>query len=165
MTTPRGTARLDHPPETARRLRLWLRLLGTTTRIERELARRLRRRFGCSLARFDLMAQLEREPRGLTMSQLSERLMVTNGNVTGLVRRLVEDGLAVREADPGDRRLQRVRLTARGLERFHEMARAHAGWVDELLAPLDAEGHEALTALLDRLAGRARAAEDARHVA
>ncbi len=163
MSPDRRPGRLDHPPETAARLRLWLRLLATTTRIERELARRLRRRFGCSLARFDLMAQLEREPQGLTMSRLSERLMVTNGNVTGLVRRLVEDGLAVREPDPTDRRLQRVRLTERGRERFYEMARAHAAWVDELLGGLDAEARDGLMGLLERLGGRAL--EDLRHVA
>ncbi len=140
-----------HDAEAAELLRLWLRLLGTTMLIERELAQRLRQRFGCSLARFDLMAQLAKSPEGLTMSALSKRLMVTNGNVTGLVRRLVEEGLVARRTDPGDRRLQRVRITSEGLVLFGRMAAAHGRWVAELLGDLSAEERRTLSALLARV--------------
>lgn len=140
-----------HDPETAELLRLWLRLLGTVGGIERELARRLRQRFDCSLARFDLLAQLDRHPEGLTMSELSERLMVTNGNVTGLVRRLAQEGLVRREADADDRRLQRVRPTPRGRALFARMAREHGAWVRERLGHLAAVERAALTDLLHRL--------------
>ncbi|HFD16226.1 MAG TPA: MarR family transcriptional regulator [Rhodospirillales bacterium] len=140
-----------HDERTAELLRLWLRLLGTATSIERELAQRMRQRFGCSLARFDLLAQLAKSRQGLTMGELSRRLMVTNGNVTGLVRRLVEEGLVVRESDPDDRRLQRVRLTADGLALFGRMAVVHGRWVTELLGDLDREERRALSALLARV--------------
>ncbi len=140
-----------HDADAAELLRLWLRLLGTTMFIERELAQRVRQRFGCSLARFDLMAQLAKSPEGLTMSALSKRLMVTNGNVTGLVRRLVEEGLVARRSDPDDRRLQRVRLTAEGLALFGRMAAAHGRWVTELLGDLSAEERRTLAALLARV--------------
>lgn len=145
-----------HDAEAAELLRLWLRLLGTTMAIERALAQRLRQRFGCSLARFDLMAQLARKPEGLTMSALSRRLMVTNGNVTGLVRRLVEEGLVVRRRDPGDRRLLRVQLTEEGLVLFGRMAAAHGRWVTELLGDLSAEERRALAALLARVKAAGR---------
>ncbi len=145
------TSTSPHDARTAELLRLWLRLLGTTMTIERELAQRMRQRFGCSLARFDLMAQLAKSREGLTMGELSRRLMVTNGNVTGLVRRLVEEGLVARRSDPGDRRLQRVRLTEEGLALFGRMAAVHGQWVTELLGDLTAEERRALSALLARV--------------
>ncbi len=149
--TRAGSPISPHDVRTAELLRLWLRLLGTTMTIERELAQRMRQRFGCSLARFDLMAQLAKSPEGLTMGELSRRLMVTNGNVTGLVRRLVEEGLVARRSDPGDRRLQRVRLTEEGLALFGRMAVVHGQWVTELLGELSAEERRSLSALLARV--------------
>src|SRR5512134_3091261 len=95
-------------------LRLWLRLLTCTLLIERRIKARLRDRFGMTLPRFDLMAQLERAPDGLKMSELSRRLMVTGGNVTGLTDQLVAEGLVDRHPVPGDRRAFAVRLTAGG---------------------------------------------------
>ena len=145
--------RVRHDPETAELLRLWLRLLSATTAIQRELARELRARFGCSLARFDLLAQLARAPAGLTMSELSARLMVTNGNMTGLVRRLEAEGLVARASDASDRRLQRVRLTPCGQELFAEMARAHGAYVRARFAHLTAAERHALSRLLARLRG------------
>src|SRR5512135_2946428 len=70
-------------------LRLWLRLLTCTLLIERRIRARLREDFGTTLPRFDLMAQLERNPAGLRMGELSQRLMVTGGNVTGITDQLV----------------------------------------------------------------------------
>src|SRR5215813_8452561 len=78
----------DHGDE----LRLWLRLLACTTLIEGTVRSRLRERFDVTLPRFDLMAQLDRAPDGMTLSDVSKRMMVSNGNVTGLVERLVESG-------------------------------------------------------------------------
>src|ERR1700761_7464393 len=92
-------------------LRLWLRLLTCTTLIEGEVRTRLRARFGVTLPRFDLMAQLERAPEGLTLGDLSRRMMVSNGNITGLVERLVESGHIVRVPHVADRRIVYVRLT------------------------------------------------------
>lgn len=126
-------------------IRLWLRLLFCAGRIESILQSRLTREFGISLARFDLLAQLERADGGLTMTEVSRRMMVTNGATTSLVDRLVEDGLVLREAHPQDRRTNIITLTKLGRERFLAMAREHEEWVAELLGGLDAPTRAALS--------------------
>ena len=132
-------------------LRLWLRLLTCTMLIERRIRGRLRDRFAITLPRFDLLAQLERAPEGLKMSELSRRLMVTGGNVTGLTDQLVAEGLVERQRVPGDRRAHAVRLTAAGREAFDAMADEHEQWIVELLSGLSAADRERLYALLGRL--------------
>lgn len=129
-------ARADHNDHAV--LRLWLRLLASTTQIEAEIRKRLRENFGISLARFDYMAQLYRYRDGLKMRALSRYLMVTGGNVTGLTDELARDGLVARETDPQDRRACIVRLTAKGKRSFEAMAREHESWIHELFAGLDA---------------------------
>jgi DNA-binding MarR family transcriptional regulator len=132
-------------------LRLWLRLLTCTMLIERRIRGRLRERFAITLPRFDLLAQLERAPEGLKMSELSRRLMVTGGNVTGLTDQLVAEGLVERQRVPGDRRAHAVRLTAAGRKAFDAMADEHEQWIVELLSGLSAADRERLYALLGRL--------------
>ena len=132
-------------------LRLWLRLLASTTQIENEVRRRLRERFGISLARFDYMAQLDRAKEGLKMSELSRLLMVTGGNVTGLTDELARDGLVSREASPGDRRAWIVRLTPKGKAAFAAMADEHERWIRELFAGFDPAAVAALHAQLGTL--------------
>ena len=117
-------------------LRLWLRLLTCSQLIEREVRARLQGRFDTTLPRFDLMSQLWRYPEGLKMNELSRHLMVTGGNVTGIVDPLEKEGLVERTAEPADRRAYRVRLTRAGRKAFAEMARAHEGWIVELLGGL-----------------------------
>lgn len=117
-------------------LKLWLRLLSCTTQLEAEVRRRLRTRFGVSIARFDYLAQLYRYGDGLKMRDLSRHLMVTGGNVTGLTDELVREGLVVREACPNDKRSRIVRLTPRGREAFEAMAQAHEDWILELFGNL-----------------------------
>jgi DNA-binding MarR family transcriptional regulator len=136
--------------EDHRALRLWLRLLTCSQLIERHVRSRLRSRFATTLPRFDLMSQLERYPAGLKMNELSRRLMVTGGNVTGIVDQLVREGLVERSAD-ADRRAYRVRLTRAGERAFGEMARAHEQWIVELLAGLTRREHVELFKLLARL--------------
>src|SRR5512136_181183 len=114
-------------------LRLWLRLLSCTVRMENQVRLRLRREFNTTLPRFDLMAQLERSAGGLRMSELSKRLMVSGGNVTGITDQLESEGLVVRTPCPGDRRSFTVKLTETGLKRFREMAARHELWIIELL--------------------------------
>ncbi|BBE74658.1 MarR family winged helix-turn-helix transcriptional regulator [Oharaeibacter diazotrophicus] len=118
-------------------LRLWLRMLSTTNLISQEVRRRLRAQFGMTLPQFDLMAQLDREPAGLRLGELSKRMMVTNGNVTGLVDRLESDGLISRESADGDRRVTVARLTAKGRDTFAAMAHAHEGWLSDMLADVE----------------------------
>jgi len=132
-------------------LRLWLRLLACTNLIEAPLRTRLRTQFDGSLPRFDLMAQLDRHPQGLKMRDLSQRLMVTGGNVTGLTDKLVAEGLVERRDDPNDRRAYTVRLTAEGKRQFRTMARAHESWVAELLGGLSADKQALLFELLGEL--------------
>lgn len=115
-------------------LRLWLRLLTCTQMVEREIRARLRERFAITLARFDLMAQLERHPQGLRMGELSRRMMVTGGNVTGLTSELVAEGLVARTPTPEDRRAFTVSLTTRGKAAFDAMAAEHERWVIAMLA-------------------------------
>jgi len=134
-----------------RALRLWLRLLTCSQLIEREVRRRLRERFATTLPRFDLLSQLERNPRGLKMSELSRLLMVTGGNVTGIVDQLVKEGLVERADDAADRRAWRVRLTRAGGKAFGDMAREHEAWVVDLLGGLTRKESEALMQLLARL--------------
>ncbi len=132
-------------------LRLWLRLLTCSNRIEREVRARLRRDFNATLPRFDMMAALERAPDGLSMGELSERLMVSNGNVTGIAERLVREGLARRWSPPADRLSSRIALTAHGRKAFAAMAEQHQGWVEEMMSGISAAEHGALMALLAKV--------------
>jgi DNA-binding MarR family transcriptional regulator len=120
-------------------LKLWLRMLASTTQIEAEIRKRLRERFGISLARFDYMAQLYRYQDGLKMRALSRYLMVTGGNVTGLTDELAADGLVERVGSPDDRRAWILRLTPKGRRAFAAMASEHEQWILELFAGLDAK--------------------------
>ncbi len=132
-------------------LRLWLRLLTCTQLIERAVRARLRDRFGTTLPRFDLMSQLWRYPGGLKMSELSQHLMVTGGNVTGIVDLLERQGQVERAAEPADRRAYRVRLTRAGRKSFGEMARAHEDWIVEMLGGLSRREHAELYRLLAKV--------------
>jgi DNA-binding MarR family transcriptional regulator len=125
-------AHSEHPEA----LRLWLRLLTCTQLVEKQVRTLLRDRFDTTLPRFDLMAQLERSPDGLKMNELSRRMMVTGGNVTGITDQLVAEGLVERIEVQGDRRAYCVRLTPKGRRQFHDMARQHEDWIVEAFAGL-----------------------------
>jgi DNA-binding MarR family transcriptional regulator len=137
----------DHKAE----LRLWLRLLATNTVIETEIRRRLRERFAVTLPRFDLMAQLERKPHGMTLGELSQRMMVTNGNVTGLVDRLLAEEIISRKQHKSDRRSHIVSLTEKGRRQFARMAKEHENWIAGMFGGLSAADSQALTKLLGKL--------------
>lgn len=137
-------------PMSKARLRLWLQLLKLSSGIEGELRRRMRDRHDTTLPRFDVMAALARHKDGLKMSDLSRYLKVSNGNVTGIVDRLVEEGLALRVAVPGDRRANLARLTAKGEAAFADLAAQHEAWIDELLAPLTDTDTQIMMGLLKK---------------
>jgi DNA-binding MarR family transcriptional regulator len=130
------------------RLRLWIRLLRTTRSIEGVVRERLKSQFGATLPRFDVMAALYRAPDGMLMSEISRFLMVSNGNVTGIVDRLVADGYVVRSQRHGDRRTSFISLTRKGHAAFAEMAAAHERWIDELLSGVSLRDAEHLSAKL-----------------
>ncbi|MBV6486590.1 MAG: MarR family transcriptional regulator [Pseudorhodoplanes sp.] len=144
----------DHEAE----LRLWLRLLTCTTLIEGEIRSRLRDSFDVTLPRFDLMAQLDKAPNGMTLGELSKRMMVSNGNVTGLVERLAALNLLERRPSPTDRRAQIVSLTAEGRRTFRAMARTHETWIAKIFAGLSRSEIDQLMALLARTKASARVA-------
>jgi DNA-binding MarR family transcriptional regulator len=146
----------NEPRGGKRELRLWLRLLSTANLISGQIRRNLRANFDVTLPRFDLMAQLYREPKGLRLTELSKRMMVTNGNVTGLVDRLVQEGLVLRETDPGDRRAFIVRLSATGKRSFSEFAAENERFIVELFQSVDAATMQASMSNLKRLKESAR---------
>ena len=129
-------------------LRLWLRLLSCTTRVEDKIRQKLRESFGITLPRFDLMAQLERYPDGLTMGELSRRMMVTGGNITTIVDQLEKEKLVVRQVGVNDRRSFTVKLTQAGRDAFADMAIAHEGWVAGLFEGLSVNQQTELYTLL-----------------
>ena len=138
-------------PHAKQSLRVWIRMLRATTLIEKRIRSYLKTSFDSTLPRFDVLAALSREKAPVTMSELTGHLMVSNGNVTGLVNRLVEDGLVSREVDPEDRRSQLVILTAAGRDIFQEMAVAHEAFVDSFFAQLSDEEMAALLGLTEKL--------------
>ncbi|CDX16757.1 MarR family transcriptional regulator [Mesorhizobium plurifarium] len=130
------------------RLRLWIRLLRASRTIEAELRERLKKEFDTTLPRFDVMAALYRSPEGMLMSDLSRFLLVSNGNVTGIVDRLVSEGLVTRARRNGDRRTSMVRLTEGGSRSFAAIAAAHENWVGELLGTVSEDEARRLTGML-----------------
>ncbi len=140
-------AHSEHPEA----LRLWLRMLTCTQLVEKQLRSLLRERFDTTLPRFDLMAQLERAPDGLKMSELSRRMMVTGGNVTGITDQLVQEGLVDRVDVEGDRRAWRVRLTPRGRKLFNEMAQEHEQWILSAFSALSDKDISTLHRLLGKV--------------
>ena len=135
-------------------LRLWLRLLTCTHLVETQVRKALAKKFKTTLPRFDLMAQLERAPQGLQMGELSRRMLVTGGNVTGIVDQLERGGLLVRTEDPADRRAYRVKLTKEGRRLFGQMAAEHETWIVKLFSGIPKREQRALTESLSRLRGQ-----------
>jgi len=134
-------------------LRVWLRLLTCSNLIERQVRRGLRQEFETTLPRFDVLAQLDRAPDGMTMGQLSSHLMVSNGNITGLIDRLIQEDLVTRSPAPEDRRTQMVHLTESGRAAFEAMAPVHESWIVDLLAGVAREDLSELLELLARVKG------------
>ena len=141
------TAPSEHPEE----LRLWLRMLTCTQIIEKQVRSQLRAQFDTTLPRFDLMAQLERAPDGMKMKELSRRMMVTSGNITGITDQLVAEGLVERMDVEGDRRAYRVRLTPQGRQQFIDMAHQHEQWIVEAFSALSERDISTLHRLLGKV--------------
>lgn len=147
LTDRETAAARDHKPA----LRLWLRLLTCTRMVEAGVRARLRTEFATTLARFDVLAQLDAAHRKLTMGELSARLMVTNGNVTGLIGSMVDDGLVSRLPHPSDRRSTLIGMTPAGRALFDGMAPTHEEWIEQLMRGLTAPEIALLMELLGKL--------------
>lgn len=141
----------EFPPARKQNVRLWLRLLSCTQEIERDLRTRLRREFACTLAQFDLLSALERAQKPLTKTELSRLLMVSNGNITGLVNRMVRDGLISHATLREDRRVKTVAMTDKGANAFQKMVGEHEQWLVNIFEDLTADEIAVLVALLTRL--------------
>ncbi len=145
-------ARDDHHDS----LRLWLRLISCSTLIQNHIRQRLHSTFSTTLPRFDLMAQLDRCPEGLKMGELSQRMMVTSGNVTGITDLLEREDLVERTTDAADRRALRVKLTGAGRRVFKKMAAQHEHWIGDLFGGLRPKRKAELAELLGELKGHVR---------
>jgi DNA-binding MarR family transcriptional regulator len=132
-------------------VRVWLRLLACTNLVEGAVASRLRDAFDTTLPRFDFLSQLERNPGGLRMTEISQRMMVTGGNVTRIAEQLLAEGLITRSVAPADRRASIVRLSAAGRRAFGEMARRHESWIVAMFGGLSVAERTQLHALLAKL--------------
>jgi DNA-binding MarR family transcriptional regulator len=141
-------------------LKLWLRMLSCTVRIENEIRSRMRATFDITLPRFDLMAQLERHPQGLRMGELSRRMMVTGGNITGITDQLEQEQLVMRVPDQKDRRVYTVKLTDAGRRAFAEMAAVHESWIAEMLQAIPGEDKATLIGLLSQMKQHLNTSED-----
>lgn len=150
------TKAVELPDDHGNELRLWLRLLTCTNLIEGEVRSRLRERFDVTLPRFDLMAQLDKAPDGMTLSDVSKRMMVSNGNVTGLVERLVESGHLDRRTSETDRRVHVIRLTRSGRAEFRKMAAEHRTWISDMFGDLTSKDIRELMRLLTKTKGSAQ---------
>ncbi len=138
-----------------RRLKLWVRLLGVTRRTEAELREFLRLRHATTLPRFDVLAALYRRREGVTMSDLSRMLLVSNGNATAVVDRLEQDGLVKRQPSEADRRTVYASLTPEGVAAFEGLAAEHEAEVDRLFNGLTEAEIDTLTEILKRAGGKA----------
>jgi len=150
------TKAVELPHDHGNELRLWLRLLTCTSLIESEVRARLRQGFDVTLPRFDLMAQLDKVPEGMTLSEVSKRMMVSNGNVTGLVERLVESGHLDRRTSDTDGRVQVIRLTKAGRAEFRKMAAEHETWIAGMFSDLNPKEIRELMRLLARTKASAK---------
>lgn len=140
----------DAPEDHHDQLRLWLRLFSVTRLVENEVRSRLQSEFDVTFPRFDILSQLYRVPDGLIQGELSQRLMVSPGNITSVIKRLEDDGLIVRAQNPEDRRESIVQMTPLGRTRFAEMARAHEEWVRTLTDGLSSADVKSLLSLLQK---------------
>ena len=132
-------------------IKLWLRLLTCSSLIERKLRTALREEFDTTLPRFDFLAQLDRVPEGLSMGELSNRMMVSGGNVSGIAGQLVKEGLISRRAVPENRRTYIVKLSPKGRRFFKKMAVRHEQWIIALLGELSMEDVKQSMGLLGKV--------------
>ncbi|MEE8296041.1 MAG: MarR family transcriptional regulator [Sphingomonadales bacterium] len=132
-------------------LRLWLHLITLTTVVEKKIRRNLKTKFETTLPRFDIMATLDRSGQKMTMGDLTSRLLVSKGNVTGVVASLVKQGLLKRERDKSDKRTHYLSLTNKGKREFSEQAKAHQGWINDYFSGQEMSELSAMVAQLSKL--------------
>ena len=150
----------DGPDDHHDELRLWLRLFSVTRLIENDVRSKLQSQFDVTFPRFDILSQLYRVPDGLILGELSQRLMVSPGNITSVIKRLIEDGMIVRNQNPDDRRENIVQMTPEGRDKFAQMAEANEAWIRNLTKDMAPADIRSLQALLQKLKTSVRRALD-----
>ena len=143
--------RLEHIPHEKEGLRLWLRIVSCTQVVEQEIRAMLREKFDTTLPRFEVLSALDRVADGLTMSELSNWLMVSKGNVTGIAERLSEDGYIRREPTPTDRRSFVVTLTGKGRKTYKEMELEYESLLDTLFNDMTPDDSDMFAGLLAKV--------------
>jgi DNA-binding MarR family transcriptional regulator len=147
----KAIAKLEQTSRRKMALRIWLRLLTSSQLIEKRVRGLFRTEFETTLPRFDVMAALAREPQGQTMGDVSSWLLVSSGNVTGIISRLVKDGMVTRTQSSGDRRSHHVKLSADGRKEFERMSKIHEKWVRDMLSGLTRKEMATLDELLTKV--------------
>jgi DNA-binding MarR family transcriptional regulator len=132
-------------------VRLWLRLQTCSLTIDKRIRRRLAESFKTTLPRFDVLSALDRHPRGMTMGELSQALLVSGGNLTGLVRELERQGLVTMQRDAHDRRSWLVAISPSGRKHFAEIEAEHHHWIGDMFSGMPAGHRQRLYDLLDEL--------------
>jgi DNA-binding MarR family transcriptional regulator len=79
------------------------------------------------------------------MGQLASKLMVTKGNITGVVRRLHEHRYVRQATSRTDRRVQVVTLTTKGRGLWNEMHAEYRAVIEDLMSPVSKAQAKALT--------------------
>ena len=124
-----------------------MRVYAFVTRCaEREL-----RKEGLTLPRFDVIAHLGVKEECFSQDDLCEKLLVTKGNISGLIDRMAEEGLVSREEDPKNRRCNRIELTDRGKKLFQKVVPEHEGCIDNMFSVLTRQEQTQLKDLLRKL--------------
>lgn len=139
---------------------LWVRIAKVYSLVLREIRERIL--VDCTIPQFDVLASLMRAPEGIPLVELSRRLLVTAGNITGIINRMVRDGLVARARDPKDRRVVRVKLTPKGRRRAGVLIPKHSKNITDILAVLSPPEQKLFKELLEKLRYRlSRAGEHA----
>ena len=151
MTNKRGAVSSNCQLDKKQLIRLWLELLKNTGEIERYLRTQLHKNFDSTLPQFDLLAALDRADKPISKTELSHQMMVSNGNVTWLVKRMVAEGLITHVLSTKDRRVKLVELTNKGASAFQIMVVEHENWLINIFNNLKIEDLNMLVGSLNQL--------------
>jgi DNA-binding MarR family transcriptional regulator len=132
-------------PATDHRMRAWLAMVGCFTSVERSLRRHFNHVFRSSLPRYDVLMALVHFPDGLTMGQLASKLMVSKGNMTGVVRRLQQNNCVRQASSRHDRRVRVVTLTSKGRTLWEQMHGEYRSVIEDVLSQLSKTESRLLT--------------------
>lgn len=116
------------------------RMISNCNRITQELNRQMKQEMSLTLAKYEVLIAIKNSDDGqITMSNLSQKLSVSNANMTGMTARLLKDELIEKKAFPKDRRIFSVALTDKGYEILEKAQENYGHWVSEIFKNIDEE--------------------------